>query len=494
MDFKSLKESRNVEFKSSFGKEVIISLVAFANTRGGKVILGLDDKGKATGIEMGSETEQKYLNEIKTSTYPQLLPHSDIYDVDGKTVLVFEINEYPVKPVAYKNRYYKRFKNSNHMLSLEEIVDLRQQSLDTSFDAHMVDEDLSCLDTSLMEKFIEQVNSKGRITLLDDMVTNMTKLKFIKSGKSTLAGMLLFGNHGYSIHIGRFKAEDTIIDDLLIKAPLLTALEEAMIFIKKHINLSYEFDGSLKRKEVWQYPLDVIREFLLNAVVHRDYKHSTDIVIKIFDNRIIFSNPGTLFGNLTLKDLEKDDYVSSIRNKLLAEAFYLTGDIEKYGTGFIRIRKQLNELKTATYKISEIGDFFRVALLDIRSCDLEKDPVNGFSDPVKEFSDSKKDVKNITYDVKKDLENRLPDLEKDLESRFNLTKKQILIIKSVLENKKITQRLLSEIVGISPKNIRNNMQKLKENGILKRIGPDKGGYWKVLVNLSETDKKNNELT
>jgi len=470
MDFKNLKESRKVEFKSSFGKEVIIALVAFANTRGGKVILGLDDKRKVKGIELGSETEQKYLNDIKTSTYPQLIPHSDIYEVDGKTILVLEVNEYPVKPVAYKNRYYKRVKNSNHMLSLEEIVDLRQQSLDISFDAHVVDESLSDLDTSLMEKFIEKVNSKGRISLLDDIVTNMTKLKFIKSGKVTLAGMLLFGNHGYSIHIGRFKAEDTIIDDLLIKAPLLPALEEAMIFIKKHINLSYEFDGSLERKEVWQYPLDVIREFLLNAVVHRDYKHTTDIVIKIFDNRIIFSNPGTLFGKLTLKDLEKDDYTSSIRNKIVAEAFFLTGDIEKYGTGFVRIRKKLNELKTATYKISEIGDFFRVELLDIRSSD----------------------VRNITYDVEKekDLENRFPDLEKDLENRFNLTKNQILIVKGVLENNKITQQLLSEIVGISQKNIRNNMKKLKENGILKRIGPDKGGYWKVVIKLSETDKKN----
>ncbi len=57
MDIKKLKESRNVEFKSSFGKEVIISLVAFANTRGGKVILGVDDKGTAKGIELGSETE-----------------------------------------------------------------------------------------------------------------------------------------------------------------------------------------------------------------------------------------------------------------------------------------------------------------------------------------------------------------------------------------------------------------------------------------------------
>lgn len=92
MDIKKLKESRTVEFKYSFGKEVIISLVAFANTRGGKVVLGLDDKGRVTGIELGPETEQKYINEIKTATYPQLIPHSDIHEIEGKTILVFEIN------------------------------------------------------------------------------------------------------------------------------------------------------------------------------------------------------------------------------------------------------------------------------------------------------------------------------------------------------------------------------------------------------------------
>ncbi len=101
-----------------------------------------------------------------------------------------------------------------------------------------------------------------------------------------------------------------------------------MTFIKKHINLSYEFDGSLERIEKWQYPLEGLRELLLNAVVHRDYKSASDVVIKIFDDRIIFTNPGTLYGDLTFKDLERNDYISSIRNKLLAKAFYLTGDIE----------------------------------------------------------------------------------------------------------------------------------------------------------------------
>ena len=101
---------------------------------------------------------------------------------------------------------------------------------------------------------------------------------------------------------------------------------------------------------------------LLNAVVHRDYKHSTDIVIKIFDDRIIFINPGILYGSLKLQDLEKDDYVSSIRNKLLAEAFYLMGDIERYGTGFVRIRKILKDHKQIAFDMEETGDFFQARL------------------------------------------------------------------------------------------------------------------------------------
>ena len=83
-----------------------------------------------------------------------------------------------------------------------------------------------------------------------------------------------------------------------------------------------------------------------------------------FDDRILFTNPGRIYGNLTIEDLKRDDYVSSIRNKLLAEAFYLTGDIEKYGTGFIRIREWLRGYPHIKLDISEMGDFFRV---DIRS-------------------------------------------------------------------------------------------------------------------------------
>jgi len=355
-------ESQQVEYKKSFGKEVIISLAAFANTEGGKVIIGVDDKGKACGVDVGPETLQRYLNEIKVATYPQLLPRMRIEKKDGRSLLIIEVIDYPVKPVAYKNRYYKRVHNSNHLLTLDEIVDLQQQSLSVSYDAYPAPVALDDLDRDLIAKFFNRVNSRGRVVLRDDLFTNLVKLKLVRDGKLTIAANLLFGDPDFAVRIGRFKSEATIIDDNVVKGPLLVVIDEAMTFIKKHINLSYHFDGSIQRKERWQYPLEALRELLLNCVVHRDYKNFSDIVIKIFDDRILFTNPGKLYGNLKLSDLERDDYVSSIRNRLIAEAFYLTGDIERYGTGFVRIREYLKDYPELAFSVTETGDFFKAEL------------------------------------------------------------------------------------------------------------------------------------
>ena len=79
------------------------------------------------------------------------------------------------------------------------------------------------------------------------------------------------------------------------------------------------------------------REVLLNAVIHRNYTDGSDIQIKIFDNKISIFSPGVFYGGISVADIQADNYRSSLRSKLVAEGFYLTGKIEKYGSGFIRI-------------------------------------------------------------------------------------------------------------------------------------------------------------
>jgi len=446
MDIKKLitaGESETVEFKASFGKEVIISLVAFANTMGGKVVVGVNNKRKPTGIHVGPETEQRYLNEIKVSTYPQIIPHIKRFEIKGQNILVFEINEYPIKPVAYKNRYYKRTGNSNHVLSLDEIVNLQQQSLNLSFDAYPLKADLSSLDQEGMDRFFEKVNATGRSNLRDDPLSNMAKLKIIQDGKPTLAAMLLFGNHGYSIHLGRFKSPDTIIDDLLLKDPLPVAIEEAMIFIKKHINLSFDFDGSLKRRETWQYPLDALRELLLNAVIHRDYRSASDIIIKIFDDHIVFTNPGKLYGNLTIEDLKRDDYVPAHRNRLLAEAFYLTGDIEKYGTGFIRVRELIKDFPDTTLSINEMGDFLIIGVA---------------------ATPTKTPIKKVT----------------------GLTSLEQKIFNEIKKDNAITFNRIADVLSISRYTVVEYVNKLKTKGVIKRQGSARAGYWEILISDKES--------
>ena len=151
--------------------------------------------------------------------------------------------------------------------------------------------------------------------------------------------MLLFAREPlrHHVHIGRFKTPTHIIDDRQFTDTLFEVTEQAMKFIVSHISVAFEFNGTIQRKERFAYPLPALREALVNAIVHRDYTDGSDIQIKIFDNSITIFSPGSLYGGLTLDDIQSDHYPSRLRNKLIAEAFYLTSNIEKYGSGFIRI-------------------------------------------------------------------------------------------------------------------------------------------------------------
>ena len=144
-----------------------------------------------------------------------------------------------------------------------------------------------------------------------------------------------------NIRVGRFKDDITIIDDRQITNTLFEAVDETMKFIKTYMMVAYEFHGEIQRVEKWDYPLNALREAVLNAVVHRDYAQPSDIQIKIYDDKIVIASPGKLYGDMTIEKLQNRNYQSSLRNKLIAEAFYLTGNIEKYGSGFIRIENEL---------------------------------------------------------------------------------------------------------------------------------------------------------
>lgn len=159
-------ESQTLEFKSSFDKASIESLVAFANAQGGTVLVGVSDAGKVQGITVGKETLNEWLGQIKSATSPSLIPELVSHLLDGKTVVAIEVAEFPVKPVSTRGRYYKRIASSNHALALNEIADLYLQSLQISWDAHPAhNASQADLSPAKVERFIQRVNDSGRFAL-----------------------------------------------------------------------------------------------------------------------------------------------------------------------------------------------------------------------------------------------------------------------------------------------------------------------------------------
>ena len=122
-------ENDAIELKRKFCDEVIESLVAFSNFKGGKVIVGIDEQNKeVVGVELGKETLKKWQNEIKNKTESFITPEIYTQKFEGKTVAVIEAIEFPLKPVSFKNRYFIRKNNSNHQMSAAEVADMYSKS------------------------------------------------------------------------------------------------------------------------------------------------------------------------------------------------------------------------------------------------------------------------------------------------------------------------------------------------------------------------------
>lgn len=451
-----LKEDAHTEFKSSFTDAVIETLAAFANSNGGRVLIGLDDKGSPIkGFTLGVETLQKWVNEVKLKTQPSIIPDVEIVTIAGMQIAELSVKEFPVKPVSFKGRYFKRINNSNHQLSAVEISDLSLQSLQLSWDSYPAHrKTFHDLDLSLVERFIEKVNVAGRFQLHSDAISSLEKLRLINRGQITNAAWLLFGkgNIGYNVHLGRFKTPTFIIDDKMLNGALFQVVEEIMNYLISRIKVAFEIKGMpTQRTEIFEYPLPALREIILNSLIHRDYRSPIDIQIKLFDNEVSFFNPGKLQGDLTTEDLRHDNYRAYARNKLVAEAFYLTGDIEKYGSGFLRIREEIETYPTMKLDFEEIPNGFNVSL---------------------RYTEQK----ISTEKVKGGEKGGEKGVEKGGE---NLSENQLKIIRAIEDNNRVTYEELAKLIGINVNNIERNVKKLRDLNIIDRIGPAKGGYWKV---------------
>ncbi|MFH1970584.1 MAG: helix-turn-helix domain-containing protein [Verrucomicrobiota bacterium] len=341
-------ESETVEWKQSLSewKEIVETCAAFATAQGGTVYVGISPNGEAVGIDVGKGTMEDIINKIASNTSPRLVPSVSTTIKNGITVINVLVKEATSKPVWAFDRPLRRSGRTNQRLSQEEAMQLFMDSRNLTWDTTILDgPTVKDVDSNAVRRFLELANAERRWSVSPKTPAEkvLSQLGLCQGKRLKVAGLLLFGRNPQQymtqamVRCARFKGitEIHFIDMKVIQGNIVDQLEQAMTFIERNIRMGAEIKG-LHREDQWEYPLDALREALVNAICHRDYTSTANVQVRIFDDRLEIWNPGELPAGMTVDDLRKE-HESKPRNRLIANAFFLIKYVEQFGTGIRRI-------------------------------------------------------------------------------------------------------------------------------------------------------------
>ena len=343
-------ENSTTEFKENFDQEVIETAAAFANTDGGIILIGVSDSGEIRGITIGKETLRNWSNRIAQATEPRVVLEIGAVDVEGKSVLWIRVAECSIKPVSVRGRCYKRIGNSNRIMSPQEIAQMHLNVTGQTWDQFLVTRaGIDDIDKKKVEWYLTRRETIRNVSKPQDMSMEAF-LKNINGisddGTPTHAGLLFFSKHpqrrffyNAQLRVVRFKGTSVIhpvIDRLDCGETLWENVDTAEEFIRRNIRLlSFRTSKSFQRDDKFEYPLNALREAIINALIHRNYQETADVRVFIFDNRVEVISPGTF-----PEGVSPDEPTHKPVNPTLSQFMFDVGFIERYGAG-IRMMQRL---------------------------------------------------------------------------------------------------------------------------------------------------------
>jgi len=463
-DLIQLDESKTLEFKRDISspKPMLKSLLAFANTAGGRLVIGVADDKQLIGVDHPLDDEERLCNLIADSISPRLVPNIELVTVDGKTLMVVEVFLSNSRP-HWLNRegaddgVYVRLGSSNRKADHALIAELRRSVEGVSFDEMPMSElSVHDLDLDVAQQMF------GSMRKLDEQTLLTLKLLVHDQGRlvPSKGAVLLFGKQRILhfsdawIQCGRFfgtKKLD-IFDHIEIDEPLPGSVDEVMLFLKKHAFRGADL-SEVRRKDVWSIPLGILREVIINALVHADYsQRGAPIRIVFLDDRIEVESPGILLSGLTIDDMKRG--TSRIRNHVIARVFRELNLIEQWGTGVRRIFEEAKEQGLPEPKIEEVGMRLRFTVYLAEMHDLAS-------------------TSSPTQSPTQSDDNSISQLESQLESRLEskLAAKVILL----LSGKSLGKSELAQQLGhksISGE-LNKQVKRLLDMGYIERTIPEK---------------------
>jgi len=475
----SFGESVNLEFKKSLSKElkkeIKHSICAFANTLGGKILVGVADSGEVIGVSYNNSIlaqVQHFSREIN----PNLKIHVSV--CDDLRVIVIEVFKSDDLHNINGMFFIREGSTTQKLISPDEIRSLFELKNKLSFDDKInTDFDLVAdFDNDTFQKFLKRTN----IPLDIDRQHLLKNLGLLKHGKITNAGVLFFCRE-ISSFLSRAdivcvlwkgkKSRVDIIDSQEFNADFVSNYENSFKYLVSKLN-TYMIPKPMGRDDILELPEDALREAILNAMIHRDYFSKGRIQIDIYLDRVEISNPGSL-----LFDEKELGLRSLARNHLIVDMAFRLNLVEKLGSGINRIKDMCSKLELpVNFNISH--DWFTVIFYRrLQDGSFSKIVGETTQKTTPKILELLKENPTIT---RKELIDMVVGSKLVEMVGSKLVENQLKIILLIQSKPEITKKELSEILNISTTAIDKNIHKLKKLNIIKRIGPDKGGHWEVL--------------
>ena len=454
-------ESETLEFKKSTGewKEIIETISAFANTRGGIILIGIDEEKRICGVSIGKGTIEDLTNKIVNNTEPKIYPEIGIQSLNDRTIIYIKVEAYPHDVVFAFGKPFKRTGKNTVKMSKDEyerrVLEIHKREL--YFDGQICSEaSLTDIDEKKVKEFIKKAKNRRKLDIDETLPFEevLRKLKLLKENKLTNACVLLFAKRPQDfftqtgVKCIRFKGTDITADMLDFKdieGDLFEQLEETENFIFRNIGLSaWLEDEKLERQEKWEYPPKAIREALVNAIVHRDYRSAGKVQVRIYDDRIEFWNPGKLPSGWTPETL-KQEHTSEPFNPLIFRMFFWVGEVEEVGSGTNKIINWCKEwgLPEPEFGISGTGIFVKF----------------------------RKDI--LTEDYLKEL---------------GLNERQIKAVLYVKKEGKITNKEYQKIANVKERTSTKDLSELVDKKIFQKVGTTGKGTYYILNPAIKTQK------
>lgn len=368
------REGKTLDFKRDLSsmRGVLKDIIAFANTAGGLIVVGVDDDRTVVGLDNVDEAEEKLINAVMDSVVPQILINPQSTTYDGKELMLVTVVQAVQRPVHLKSKgeeqgSYVRIGSESRLADQARLEELRNFHAARTWDEHPApgaeredfDDDLAeRVFTRRSEEFSEE-RMRGQRLLVDG------NLGLVPSR----AGLILFArDQTKHFSDARFRCatypgtekgagmEDPIDFE---GQTVLQSLDEVVAYIGRHTGLRTDTQG-MDRVDFREYSIPTLREILHNAIAHADYNRPGQrLNVSIYSDRLEIENPGTFPPGMTVDDLKAG--VSQVRNRAIAGAMHRLRYMEERGSAYARIRDEMEKGYPEPEWI-EVGPIMRVIL------------------------------------------------------------------------------------------------------------------------------------